>query len=175
MAYPLFGTTATQVAALYATLGPEKTEEYLQALKDNDVLIVDGNSVSRDVVVRGEVPIGFTDTDDAYVALQAGQPVAMAFPDQEGIGTLLIPNTVALIESAPHPKEGRQLIDYLLSRDVESQLAFADSMQIPVRTDVKTPDHVPSYRSIHAMSVDYRAIADQLERAARFSRNLFIR
>ncbi|MCB1764652.1 MAG: extracellular solute-binding protein [Candidatus Competibacteraceae bacterium] len=175
LAYPLFGTTATQVAALYATLGPEKTEEYLRALKDNDVLIVDGNSVSRDVVVRGEVPIGFTDTDDAYVALQAGQPVDMAFPDQEGIGTLLIPNTVALIEGAPHPKEGQQLIDYLLSRDVESQLAFADSMQIPVRADVKTPAHVPSYRRIHAMSVDYEAIADQLERAARFSRSLFIR
>lgn len=175
LAYPLFGTTATHVAALYAVLGPEKTEQYLQALKDNQVLIVDGNSVSRDVVARGEVPIGFTDTDDVYVAIQAGQPVAMAFPDKDGVGTLLIPNTVALVKGAPHPEEGRRLIDYLLSRDVESKLAFTDSMQIPVRVDVKTPAHVPSYESVHAMSVDYQVIADQLERATHFCRSLFIR
>ncbi len=77
MAYPLFGTTATHVAAWYAVLGPERTESYLRDLKTNDLLIVDGNAVSRDVVVQGEVPVGFTDTDDGNVAIQAGKPVDM--------------------------------------------------------------------------------------------------
>ncbi|OAD20557.1 extracellular solute-binding protein family 1, partial [Candidatus Thiomargarita nelsonii] len=40
LGYPLFGTIATHMAALYAVLGPEKTENYLRALKQNNVLIV---------------------------------------------------------------------------------------------------------------------------------------
>jgi len=175
MAYPLFGTTATHIAALYALLGAEKTENYLKALKDNEILIVDGNAVSRDVVVQGEVPVGFTDTDDVYVAIQAGKPVKMIFPDKDGIGTLLIPNTVALIAGAPHPQAAKQLIDFLLSREVESRLAFSDSMQIPLREDVKRPPHVPAYSSIREMQVDYQTIADNLDRAVRFSRQLFVR
>jgi len=175
MAYPLFGTTATQVAAWYAVLGPERTEAYLQALKANAVVIVDGNGTSRDTVVQGEVPLGFTDTDDANVAIQAGKPVGMIFPDADGLGTLLIPNTVALVAGAPHPQEARRLIDFLLSRDVESKLAFSESMQIPLRDGVGKPPRVPDYGSIRAMKVEYRAIADHMERAARFSRELFAR
>lgn len=88
LAYPLFGTTATHVAAWYAVLGQAKTEQYLRDLKDNGVLIVDGNAIARDLVVQGEVPVGFTDTDDVNVAIQAGKSVAMIFPDQDGLGTL---------------------------------------------------------------------------------------
>jgi iron(III) transport system substrate-binding protein len=175
MAYPLFGTTATQVAAWYAALGPERTEDYLRALKSNDVVIVDGNATSRDVVVQGEAPLGFTDTDDVNVAIQAGKPVGMIFPDRDGLGTLMIPNTVALVAGAPHPEEAKRLIDYLLSREVESRLAFSESMQIPVREGVEKPAHVPDYHDIRAMDVRYQAIADNLERAARFNRELFRR
>jgi len=91
LAYPLFGTTATHVAAMYVCLGQEKTEEYLKALKANGVVIVNGNSVARDVVVEGRLPVAFTDTDDVNVAIQSGKPVRMVYPDSDGIGTLLIP------------------------------------------------------------------------------------
>ncbi len=175
MGYPLFGTTATHVAAWYAVIGAERTEAYLRALKTNEVRIVDGNAMTRDVVVQGEVPLGFTDTDDVNVAIQAGKPVGMIFPDRDGLGTLLIPNTVALVTGAPHPDEGKRLIDFLLSREVESKLAFSESMQIPVRDGVEKPAHVPDYGAIRAMDVQYRAIADNMERAVRFSRELFVR
>ncbi len=175
MAYPLFGTTATHVAAWYAVLGPDRTEEYLQALKANQVLIVDGNATSRDVVVQGEVPLGFTDTDDVNVAIQSGKPVGMTFPDEGGLGTLMIPNTVALVAGAPNPETGKRLIDYLLSKDVERRLAFSDSMQIPVRDGIERPAHVPPYDHIDAMQVDYADIAANLEPAMRFCRELFVR
>jgi iron(III) transport system substrate-binding protein len=175
LAYPLFGTTATHVAALYAALGKEMTEKYLQALQANDVLIVDGNSVVRDLVVDGQVPVGFTDTDDVNVAVQAGKPVKMFFPDKEGFGTLLIPNTVALIKNAPHPEEGKRLVDYLLSKEVESKLAFSEAAQIPVRDDVPKPKGMPGYSSINSMKVDYDQVAQKLDEATRFCQKLFIR
>jgi iron(III) transport system substrate-binding protein len=175
MGYPVFGTTATHMAALYATLGQEKTETFLKALKANEVVIVDGNSVVRDMVVEGQLPIGFTDTDDVNVAIQAGKPVKMLYPDRDGPGTLLIPNTVALINHAPHPEQGKKLIDYLLSREVESKLAFFESAQMPIRDGVKTPPHVPNFSSIKAIKVDYYDVAANLEKSDRFCQSLFIR
>lgn len=175
MAYPLFGTTATHVAAWYAVLGKDRTETFLKELKDNEVLIVDGNSTARDVVVQGEVPIAFTDTDDVNVAIQKGKPVSMLFPDKEGLGTLMIPNTVALIKGGPNPEEGKRLIDYLLSRTVESKLAFSDSMQIPVRDGIPKPSHVPDYSDVRAMNVRYWDIAANLKPSALYSKTLFAR
>ena len=175
LAYPLFGTTATHMAALYAILGQEKTQHYLSALKENKVLIVDGNSVARDLVVEGQLPVAFTDTDDVNVAVQAGKPVKIIYPDMEGIGTLLIPNTVALINNSPHAEEGKKLIDYLLSRKVESKLAFSESAQMPLRDDVKKPQNVPKFSSIKAMEVDYYKVAEKMDEATRFCQTLFVR
>jgi iron(III) transport system substrate-binding protein len=173
LANPLFGTTATHCAALFEVLGAEKATAYFRQLKDNKVVIVPGNSASRDQVRDGELMIGFTDTDDANVAIIEGKPVKMIFPDKDGIGTLLIPNTVALVAGAPHAAEGKKLIDYLLSREVEEKLAFCPSAQMPVRKGVKTPPGLPAFDQIKAMSVDYRKVADRMEESGRAMQKIF--
>jgi iron(III) transport system substrate-binding protein len=175
LAYPLFGTTATHVAALYSSLGQEKAEGYLKALKANEVAIVQGNATARDLVVEGKFPLAFTDTDDVNVAVQSGKPVKMIYPDHGGIGTLLIPNTIALIKDGPHTEEGKKLIDYLLSREVEGMLSFCESAQMPLRDHVKKPGHVPAFTSIKAMAVDYYEVAENMEKSARFCQDLFVR
>jgi iron(III) transport system substrate-binding protein len=175
IAYPLFGTTATHVAALYEVMGAEKTESYLRALVANQVMTVDGNSVTRDLVVEGTAPVGFTDTDDAQVALARGKPVRIVYPDQEGMGTLLIPNTVALVRGGPHPAEGEKIIDFLLSERVESLLAFGEAAQVPLRAGVEKPAGMPDLSTLTFMKVDYEKVAARMEQAARFCQELFIR
>jgi iron(III) transport system substrate-binding protein len=175
IAYPLFGTTSTHVAALYSLIGPEKTEQYLRDLVKNKVVVVDGNSVTRDLVVERKVPIGFTDTDDAHVVIMKGKPVKMFYPDKKGVGTLLIPNTLALIKNGPNQANGKKLIDYLLSEEVESMLAFGESAQMPLRKGVRKPPHIPDLSEIRAMEVDYYDVADKVERSSKFSQELFIR
>lgn len=175
LAYPLFGTTSMHVAALYSIIGPKKTEAYLNGLAGNQVVVVNGNSVTRDLVVEGKIPIGFTDTDDANVAILKGAPVRMYFPDKKGIGTLLIPNTVALIKNGPNPENGKKLIDYLLSRETESRLAFSRAAQMPVRSGVKKPENMVDVSEIRSMAVDYHKAAQYLERASRFCQELFVR
>ena len=69
---PRFGSTSFHVAALYAQLGDERADEWFRRLKANDVKVVDGNSVVRDLVARGELMVGLTDTDDVSVALAGG-------------------------------------------------------------------------------------------------------
>ncbi|NQT20446.1 MAG: ABC transporter substrate-binding protein, partial [Planctomycetes bacterium] len=88
---------------------------------------------------------------------------------------LLIPNTVCLIKGAPHPEAGRKLIDFLLSREVESMLAHSKSVQMPLRSGVDKPKHVPDYSDIKAMTVDWEKVADQMKPTAQFMQKLFVR
>ncbi|GJQ59134.1 MAG: iron transporter [Candidatus Scalindua sp.] len=175
MAYPLFGTTATHIAALYSSLGKEKAESFLKRLVDNEVVVVNGNSVTRDLVVEGTVPIGFTDTDDANVAITKGSAVKIIYPDQDGFGTLIIPNTVALIKNGPNPQNGMQLVDYLLTEEVESALAFSTSAQMPLRENVQRPSSIPDISQIKAMEIDYYDVTKNIEQAGRFCQELFIK
>ena len=167
IADPRFGSTSFHVAALYAELGDEKADEFFRALKANDVKVVPGNSVVRDMVARGEVKAGLTDTDDVNVALENKQPVAMVFPDREGIGVPVMPNMVSLIAGAPHPEAGKRLIDYLLSPEVERMLAQSEAVQIPLHGGVEGPKNIPPLSSFKPMTLDYGKAADRVENLTR--------
>jgi iron(III) transport system substrate-binding protein len=175
IANPLFGTTATHLAALFSFMGQQKAKQYLLNLKANSIRIVDGNSVVRDQVGSGELPAGFTDTDDVNTGILSDMPIQAVYPDQAGFGTLVIPNTVGLIANCPHPAEGKILIDYLLSKQVESRLAFSPSVQMPVRIGVKAPPAVKRIGEVKAMPVDYEQVADQMETTVKFVQEVFIR
>ena len=163
MADPRFGSTSFHVAALYAMAGDERMDDFFRKLKANGVKIVDGNSVVRDLVARGEVKVGLTDTDDVNVAIEDGQPVAMVLPDAEGLGVPVMPNMVSLIANGPHPEEGRRLIDYLLSADVERQLAQSEAVQIPLHQGVGGPKNIPAIETFKPMTLDYAKAAMRVE------------
>ena len=135
IAYPMFGTSATHAAALYAAWGPERARSWYAQLKSRGVRVVDGNSVVRDLVASGQLTMGLTDTDDACGALEKGAPVDLVFLDQAetGLGTLVIPGTVALIAGAPHPRQAQALIDFLTGKEVEEELAASGWSQMPLR------------------------------------------
>lgn len=163
MADPRFGSTSFHVAALYALVGDDKMDDFFRRLKANGVRIVEGNSVVRDLVARGEVKTGLTDTDDVNVAIENGQPVGMVLPDREGLGVPVMPNMVSLIAGAPHPEEARKLIDYLLSADVERQLAQSEAVQIPLHAGVPGPKNIPAIETFKPMTLDYAKAASRVE------------
>jgi iron(III) transport system substrate-binding protein len=163
MADPRFGSTSFHVAALYALAGDEKMDDFFRRLKANGVRIVDGNSVVRDLVARGEVKAGLTDTDDVNVAIEDGQPIGMVLPDRNGLGVPVMPNMVSLIANAPHGEEARKLIDYLLSADVERQLAQSDAVQIPLHAGVPGPKNIPAIDTFKPMTLDYAKAASRVE------------
>lgn len=167
IADPRFGSTSFHVAALYAELGDERADEFFRKLKANGVKIVPGNSVVRDMVARGEIKVGLTDTDDVNVALEDNQPVAMVFPDRDGMGVPIMPNMVSLIANAPHPEAGKKLIDYLLSPEVERMLAQSEAVQIPLHAGVEGPKNIPTLASFKPMTLDYGRAADRVEDVTR--------
>jgi iron(III) transport system substrate-binding protein len=176
MAYPIFGTTATQVSAIYALWGEEEARQFYQTLRDRNIRILDGNAAVRDFVASGDLAAGLTDSDDACGAIARGYPVKIIFPDQEAseMGTLIIPNTVALIRGAPHPDEGRKLIDYLLSPEVESRLLESGWIQVTVR-QVEGTSPCGDVRGVKGMNVTFAEIAAHQEAAKRDMTEIFVR
>jgi len=168
LANPLFGTTATHAAALYAALEPGEARAYFKRLRDQGVRVLDGNSVVRDLVANGDLAVGLTDTDDAYVAVRQGNPVEIIFPDQDGLGTLLIPNTVALVAGAPHPKQGQALIDFLLSQEVENLLMEREFLYASVRS-------VDDHSDLVRMDVSWAEVAVQIDQAKSDMKEIFLR
>ena len=163
IADPRFGSTSFHVAALYAMAGDERMDDFFRRLKANEVRVVDGNSVVRDLVARGDAKVGLTDTDDVNVAIEDGQPVAMVLPDTAGLGVPVMPNMVSLIANGPHAEEGRGLIDYLLSPDVERRLAQSDAVQIPLHAGVPGPRNIPAIDTFKPMTLDYTKAASRVQ------------
>ena len=175
MAKPLFGTTATHAACLFAVWGDRRAKQFFRKLKQNDVQIVSGNKQVAMAVGGGQADFGLTDTDDALEEIEKGMPVAIVYPDQQpgGLGTLFIPNTLAILRSCPHPAAARQLVDYLLSPAVETMLAAGPSAQIPLNPHVPAPTRVKTPQSVRPMQVDFAAAAEKWDAAAKFLQNEF--
>ncbi|MGH9240236.1 MAG: extracellular solute-binding protein, partial [Vicinamibacterales bacterium] len=70
---------------------------------------------------------------------------------------------VSLIANAPHADEGKALIDYLLSVDVERQLAASEAVQIPLHAGVPGPKNIPPISTFRPMTLDYGKAAARVE------------
>lgn len=160
MAKPLTGTTAAHAALWMTDWGTAPTLEHFAAMRANGVRFGPGNAHLMRLVRDGELDFGWTDTDDMKAALDQGFPVAQVLPDQQdgGFGLVTIPNTVGLVAGAPHPDAARQLIDFLLSHEVERLLAAGDSAQIPVRSAVPRPDDVLDLGELRLAEIDWVAV-----------------
>ena len=170
IAYPMFGTTRTQAAAIYAALGADKGREFFKTLKDSGVQVVDGNSVTKDMAAAGQVKIGYTDTDDAKEALEDGANVVMCFTDQEegGIGNLITPNTAAIIKGAPNEDNARVFIDYIISLDMEKKLIEMGFFDLSIR-----PSADVEGLKVRGMDVNLVEVYDMLEKASNDMQEIF--
>lgn len=174
IAKPLFGTTATHAACLWATLGEQRARDFFERVKKN-CKIVGGNKQVAQAVAGGSLAFGLTDTDDAMVEVESGAPVTIVYPDQQegGMGTLFIPNTLCLPKGAANPGAAQQLLDFLLSAEREDRLAMGASAQIPLNKNSKQPPRVKSPSEIRAMEVDFYQAAAQWEAASTYLTETF--
>lgn len=183
MAKPLFGTTATHAACLFAALGPDVAKQFFHDVKANDVQLLAGNKQVATQVSAGRYAFGLTDTDDALIEINAGQPVTMIFPDRHGhpkhpaLGVLFIPNTLAIIKGCPNPQNARKLVDALLKPETEIRLGEGGGFQIPLNPNVKAklPPQLLTPNEVQTMTVDFESAADYWEEAQTFLRNEFAR
>lgn len=173
IAKPLFGTTATHAAVLFATWGDEKAKQFFHDVKQN-AQVLSGNKQVATAVGRGQLAFGLTDTDDAIIEKEQGRPVEIVYPDQDGIGTLFIPNSICLVRGSRHPELGRKLISFLLQPRVEEQLATGSSAQFPVNPNISQRSRAAPAEPVRWQAVDFAAAAASWETASAFMQELFV-
>jgi len=178
LANPMYGTTATHFAVLSTNsnsidlkgdqnssfVTQESKLDWLrwsQAVAANAV-VLSGNKQVALSVSSGELDWGLTDTDDAAIEKESGQPVEIVFPDQSpgAFGTLLIPNTVSVLKGAPHPVSAADLADYLISEQVESRLTIGNSAQFPVWPETKQKSRLEDDKLIRWAETDFEKAAE---------------
>ncbi len=164
IANPLFGTTTSEIAALFTLWGDEQAKAFMMGLKKNKVAVSTSNGESADFVAAGQYDFSLVDSDDGVNRMRQGKPVSIVYPDQgpNGIGCFIVPNAVVLIKGAPHPQLAKKVIDFLLSPQTESKLAFADCAQIPLHPGVKMPEELKSIDQIKVMQVNYAKVAKKM-------------
>ncbi len=171
MANPLFGTTRGHLAAMFALWGEERGRAFVEGLADS-ALVTDGNSAAVRMVLGGAREICMTDTDDVVVASRRNPALRCSYPDMGDGGTLLIPNTVAVVAGGVHPEAARQLVDFLVSAEVERLLAESDSKNVPVREALR--DELGMTLPAQT-KLSYDAIADAMDGAVRAAREILLK
>lgn len=142
MADPRFGTTRGHFGAIAASesIGDPAVSYpvWLDGLAANGIqLLTGGNAATVDAVVRGEVLLGLTDSDDVRAARRRGARVESTAPrhlgsNAVGGGTLLIPNAVGMVTGARHPNAASALVAFLASAEVERLLYRSPSGNQPL-------------------------------------------
>ena len=162
IAMPLYGSTATHFAVLDDRLGSENASELFRKIRDN-VIVQAGNKQVAQAVSSGQLAFGLTDTDDAMVEIDAGLPVEIVFPDQlaDQPGTLLIPNTLAVIKGGPNSTAAASLANYLISEDTEGRLAMGPSAQVPMRPNHPQNSKAIPEAGVRWMDANYEAAASR--------------
>lgn len=162
VAKPLFGTTRSHLVSLTLEMGEEAAFGLFRDWRKNGITLVEGNGDVRNRVVEGQFDIGLTDSDDALSAIERNKAVDYIVPDQTAkwSGAYLIPNTVSILKNAPHNKEARAFVDFLLRPETEKWLAENGARQIPVR-DIKAqlPDGL---KSINPAAYEVQKLSEQI-------------
>ena len=134
IAKPLYGTTRTHYTVLWNMWREQRLQQWHADWRNRKLIEAQSNGQTKNLVANGTCSIGWTDTDDFFVAKDDGLPVAMLPVKVDGDRAVCIPNTVAIIKGTNQPGNARILVDYLLSEQVELALSRCKSRQIPLGT-----------------------------------------
>lgn len=132
MARPLYGTTLTHYCVLWREWGEAGLRAWHRSLRERGLRELTGNSTVKNQVAAGGCDFGFTDSDDFFLAQDAGAPVRWLPVLLSGGQTVVIPNTAGVIAGCRHPEAAGRFLDFLLSAETELALANSASRQIPL-------------------------------------------
>ena len=131
---------------------------WFKKLQANQPIVPKQTAYAR--LISGEIPILLDYDFNAYRAKYNDHAnVAFVIPKE---GTVTVPYVISLVKNAPHPANGKKVIDYVLSD--KGQAIWANAFLRPVRPSAMSADakkfFLPDSDYARAQTVDYQQMAD---------------
>jgi iron(III) transport system substrate-binding protein len=124
---------------------------YYEKLRQNDIMIVQGNQQVSDNIKRGErlIAVGAL---DSYAAddRKAGHPIVTILPED---GTFVIPSPTAVIKGSPNPNAGKALAEFMIGDAAQS--VFPADGGYAARKDIPPPADGVALDKVKIVPVDY--------------------
>jgi 2-aminoethylphosphonate transport system substrate-binding protein len=119
-------------------MGEDKAFDYLKKLEESAKFHTKGTGYLDVLLSRNEIAFANgdlqMDLDDAANGGLSLKPIFLAASAGGKPTTFQLPYAIGLIKNGPNQAEGKKLIDYLMSTDVQAKVP--DIFGIPGRTDV---------------------------------------
>jgi iron(III) transport system substrate-binding protein len=124
--------------------------EYLEKLRKNDIMVVQGNQQVSEMLKRGERTIAVGASDNyAFDDKKAGLPVETIYPTD---GTFVVPSPTSVVKNSPNPNAAKAFAEFMLSDT--AQRMFPEDGNFAARTDMPAPEGNPSLAKISIMGLD---------------------
>ena len=174
IAKPLFGTTATQAACLFAAWGDDKAKDFYRGVKRN-ARILSGNKQVAESVGGNSQAFGLTDTDDALAKSKKAcpSPSCTLTNARAKSGRYSFPTRSHSSRIRSTQKKRKSCSTFSCLADVERKLAKGPSAQIPLQPGVEASPRVKTPAQVRAMEVDWSAAAAKWHTAAQFLQTEF--
>ena len=142
--------TSLQLSVV-GTLAKVKGWGFYEAMRANDIMIVQGNQQVAENLRRGErvIAVGASDsyaTDDR----KDGHPIASVLPDD---GAFVIPSPTAVIKGSANPNAAKLFAQFMLTDAVQS--LFPQEGGYGSRIDIAPPANNPPLTDIKTIPIDY--------------------
>ena len=153
----LSGTAYMSVAVISKTFG----WSYFEALRANGAKMGKGSGQVVDDTASGDLVASLAVDYITLDKIDKGATLALAFPPE----MLVVPSPIAIIRNSPNAEAAKKFVDFVLSK--EGQTIIVADGTLPVRTDVKVPEHfkLPTVEDAmkRAMKIDYQKIMAEKE------------
>ena len=150
------GTAYAQVYGVYKMFGDEGLAKLV-----NNATILDSSSLVYKGTAEGEFPLGITMEYAAFRYVAGGnKDVKLIYPSD---GVISAPEGAAMIKGCKHPEEAKQLMDYLLSKEVEDMI-FKEYYRRPARPDAMVIEGLPATASLNILKSFDPAEASALQK-----------
>jgi iron(III) transport system substrate-binding protein len=130
---------------------------YYEKLRQNDIMIVQGNQQVSDNLKRGERLIA-AGALDSYAAddRKEGYNIVTIYPTE---GAFVIPSPTGVVKGSPNPNAAKLFAAFMIT--VEVQKIFPEDGGYAARTDVAPPPGSPDLAALKTIPVDYPMIEKQ--------------
>lgn len=148
MPSPLYSGAAAYNLGIFTRNGDFKWDFY-EGLKENDVMITEGNGAVQQAVAAGEKSYGIIVDYLVARAKAEGSPIDLIYPNE---GVPVITEPIAITKNTKNEAAAKAFVDFVLSE--EGQQLAAEIGYTPIRKGIDAPEGLKTIEELTVLDAD---------------------